>query len=186
MVLALTARSRRVERDFSAESEQQAITSTYTKSLSSPRRYLGCMETYESPAPRSRQHLWRNRTCSRCICDRPRRCAPEMLPRFVLCFPGQLEAELRAEGSDVTVLGPVRLRNREVSPSGPCPSIGPSGRKSTRCSCSSWSVDPVRPSAGCRAGASSAKALFLHNPPVMHWLDLFVFPKNQTSARNHK
>jgi glycosyltransferase involved in cell wall biosynthesis len=97
----------------------------------------------------------------------------EMIPEFALCFSGQLEMELKAEGVQVTVLGPARLSR-------------PTSVLAVRNGLSTL-LNETRPDVVVTHGpwvhcvfapvvqrARLPMALFLHNPPATHWVDLLA------------
>ncbi len=97
----------------------------------------------------------------------------EMVPHFAVCFPGQLETELRAEGSEVSVLGPARLSKRE--------SVIVARRRLSELllKCRPDVVVTHGPWVHCLLapvvkGSRIRLAIFLHNPPAFHWLDLLA------------
>ena len=97
----------------------------------------------------------------------------EMNPEFAICFPGRLESELKAETVEVTVLGPVRLSKRGSV-------LAARRRLSEVLSCRKPDVvvthGPwVHSVFGPAIRATDIPvALFVHNPPGLHWLDMLA------------
>jgi glycosyltransferase involved in cell wall biosynthesis len=97
----------------------------------------------------------------------------EMVPHFALCFAGQLATELQGEGAGVTVLGPAKLSR---------PFTVVRARRELASLLSEYRPDIVvthGPWVHCLLGpvvqrAGLPLALFFHNPPALHWLDLLA------------
>jgi glycosyltransferase involved in cell wall biosynthesis len=96
-----------------------------------------------------------------------------MIPQFGLCFPGQLDVELKGEGVRVTIFGPARLSR-------------PASVRAVRSGLSTL-LDATRPDVVVTHGpwahcvfapvvqrARLPIALFLHNPPASQWVDLLA------------
>ena len=66
-----------------------------------------------------------------------------MAPEFVLCFRGQLEAELRGHGAEVTIVGPARLMRWRSIHTGASETCRGNSRPSTRRHRKPWTLDPL-------------------------------------------
>jgi glycosyltransferase involved in cell wall biosynthesis len=101
----------------------------------------------------------------------------EMIPDFAICFPGRFEAELKAEGVKVAVLGAVRLSKR--------PSVLAARRSFSQLVANEEPDVVVTHGAwvhcvfGPAIKASGIPlATFIHNPPGLHLLDLLAYRIN--------